>query len=217
MELVHTVLAGKGRHRSVNAMENTVADTAFFNTVHFLVDVGLPKEDGRDDITISRLDQVADGEGPLAHLACLKLELVGEVNDNRLEGVLGRNLQLDLDRDLRVLVVGRDDFLRRLVQHECKLVLGAKLDLGQFDLFNLVLHDSGADDLLDVRPGHSQDLLIAGVIELAGEGREALHEVDQGMQTHHSAFLLGGQRAVLGLVVSQVSRVVVLERLLDNG
>ena len=52
----------------------------------------------------------------------LKLQLVSKVNHDRLEGVLGGDLQLDLNRYLDVLVVGSDNFLRRLVQLECKLV-----------------------------------------------------------------------------------------------
>ena len=56
------------------------------------------------------------------HLPGLKLQLVSKVNHDRLEGVLGGDLQLDLNRYLDVLVVGSDNFLRRLVQLECKLV-----------------------------------------------------------------------------------------------
>ena len=40
----------------------------------------------------------------------LKLQLVSKVNHDRLEGVLGGDLQLDLNRYLDVLVVGSDNF-----------------------------------------------------------------------------------------------------------
>ena len=56
------------------------------------------------------------------HLPGLKLQLVSKVNHDRLEGVLGGDLQFDLNRYLDVLVVGSNNFLRRLVQLECKLV-----------------------------------------------------------------------------------------------
>ena len=179
----------------------------------------LPEQDGRDDISISRLDQVSDGKGPLTDLASLELKLIGQVDNDGFERVLGWDLQLDLNGDLLVLVISRDYLLRRLVQHEAELVLLTQFDLGQLDLLDLVLHDRWADDLLDVGLGDGKELLVAGVVEFAGKGWEALHEVDQSVQGHEAARpLLAQSRAILGLEFGQVSIVVLLgsDRLVDD-
>ena len=82
MELVVAVLAGKGWQTAVRAVQNAVADRALLHTVHLVVNVLFPKQDRADDVTITRLDQVADGKRPLADLASLELELICEVNHN---------------------------------------------------------------------------------------------------------------------------------------
>ena len=56
----------------------------------------LPEKDRRDDVAVSRLDQVSNREGPFTDLACFELKLIGEVDDYGLERVFSGDLQLDL-------------------------------------------------------------------------------------------------------------------------
>lgn len=86
-------------------------------------------------------------------MASLELELVCQVDNHRLEWVLSWNLELDLDRDLIVLVVGCNNLLSALVQHKRQLVLSTKLQLSHLNLLDFVLHDGRANNLLDVRFG----------------------------------------------------------------
>ena len=129
----------------------------------------------------------------------LQAQLLSKVDFDTLEWVLNRNLELDLDRDLVVLVVGRLDFLGLLIQDEGKVARLAKLKLSHFDLFDFVLHDGWADDLLDVGLGHLQDLLVTVLIESACKRWETLHEVDKRVQRHHNGVVFIAKLTVFGL------------------
>jgi len=190
MELVHAVFARQRRQASICAVEHAIADRAILHAVHLVVDVGLPHQDSADDVAIARLDEVADRQGPFAHLARLELELVCQVDNHRLKWVLGWDLELDLDRDLVVLVVGRNDLLSALVQDKRQLVLSPKLQLSHLNLLDFILHDGRADNLLDVRLGDGQELLVTGIVEFARQRGEALHEADQSVQGHEATIAL---------------------------
>ena len=110
-------------------MQHAIANVTFFDAVHLIVNVALPEQNRANNVAISGLDEIADGERPFAHLAALKLQLVSEVDNDRLKRVLHWNLEADLDRHLRVLIVSRNNLLRLLIEHECELVLLAKLCL----------------------------------------------------------------------------------------
>lgn len=88
MELVLAVVALHRGETSVNTMEDAVTDVALFNAVHLLVDVGLPQEDGRDNISVARLDQVPDRQGPLGNLSLLEFQLLADVNLDALQWVV---------------------------------------------------------------------------------------------------------------------------------
>ena len=83
MELVTAVLAGQRRQAAVRGVQHAVADVALLDALHLFVDVGLPKEDGRDDVAVARLDQVTDGKGPLTHLARLELLVLAVASCSR--------------------------------------------------------------------------------------------------------------------------------------
>ena len=60
MELVATVLARQLGQTAVGSVQRAVANAAVLDAVHLLVDVLLPKKDRRDNVTVTRLNQVAD-------------------------------------------------------------------------------------------------------------------------------------------------------------
>jgi len=53
MELVVAVLAGELGQAAICCVEHTVADAAVFNTIHLLVNVLLPEEDGGNDVSVT--------------------------------------------------------------------------------------------------------------------------------------------------------------------
>ena len=146
----------------------------------------------------------------------LQAQLLCQVDLNTLEWVLNRNLELDLDRDLVVLVIGRLDFLGLLIQDEGKVARLSKLKLGHLDLFDLVLHDGWADDLLDVGLGHLQNLLVTVLIEAACKGWEALHKVDERVQCHHDGVVFVAKLTVFGLELRKVSVTLLSHTFLDD-
>jgi len=82
VELVFAVAALHGGQGPVGGVEHAVANSALFHAFSFLVNVALPLQDGRNDVTVARLDQVADAQGPFANLLRFKFELVANVNVN---------------------------------------------------------------------------------------------------------------------------------------
>jgi hypothetical protein len=60
MELVLAVLARQSWQRLVCRVKHTVTDEAVFHPFDLFVDVRLPEEDGRDDVSVSQLQQVLD-------------------------------------------------------------------------------------------------------------------------------------------------------------
>ena len=63
-------------------MQHAVANEALFHAVNLLVDVALPEEHGRYDISIPDLKQVTDGQGPLVLLAIANLDLITNLDGN---------------------------------------------------------------------------------------------------------------------------------------
>jgi hypothetical protein len=69
VELVLAVLALHVWKAPVDSMHHAVADIALFNAVHLLVDVALPQQNGRDDVSVALLNEVLDRQSPLPDLA----------------------------------------------------------------------------------------------------------------------------------------------------
>ena len=96
MEFVAAGLALHRRETSVRAVHDRVADVALFDTLHLAVDVLLPHQDGGDDVSVTRLQQVANRQGPVAEFLLLDFETLSDVNLHRLKWVVCRNLDLQL-------------------------------------------------------------------------------------------------------------------------
>lgn len=111
VELVLAVLAWHAWQTLVGWVEDTVADEAVLNAVDLLVDVGFPEENGRDDVSIPDLEEILDGEHPFALLSLCDSELLTEFHGDRPQRVVGRNLNLQLHRNLSLGIFG-NDFLR---------------------------------------------------------------------------------------------------------
>jgi len=60
VELVFAVAALHGGKGPIGRVLHAVANSALFHAFSLLVNVALPLQDGRNDVTIARLDQVAD-------------------------------------------------------------------------------------------------------------------------------------------------------------
>jgi len=88
VELVFAVAALHGGKGPIGRVLHAVANSALFHAFSLLVNVALPLQDGRNDVTIARLDQVADAQGPFTNLVRSKFELVTDVDFNRLERVV---------------------------------------------------------------------------------------------------------------------------------
>jgi len=92
MELVIAVAARQRGEAPVRAMQHAIADAAILDAIHLVVDIALPEQDRTNDVAVTRLDEIANGQGPLAYLTTLKLQLICQINHDRLKRVLSRDL-----------------------------------------------------------------------------------------------------------------------------
>ena len=143
VEFVSAILARHSREALVSWVEHAVADHAILNTLNLFVDVALPKEDCRNNVSVSQLKQVLDGEDPLVLLSLGDLELLADLNDHRLHGVVGRNHELELHRHLSLGVLSHE-FLGGLEEREGEALSLATLvqgDLRDLNFLDLVVQD----------------------------------------------------------------------------
>jgi hypothetical protein len=73
VELVFAVLTGHAWQAFVGWMQNAIANEALFDSFNLFVNIVFPKEHCRDDITVSELQEIFDGEDPLVLLSLCNL------------------------------------------------------------------------------------------------------------------------------------------------
>ena len=106
---VEFVLACLARHLGetlVGFVDYTVANVAILYTVDLPLDVSLPSEDSRDNVSILELNDLSDGEDPLSELLLRNLQLLADINLDQLKRVIGRDLNLESHLDLSLLEIG---------------------------------------------------------------------------------------------------------------
>lgn len=82
VELVLAVLTRHAGQRLVRRVEHAVADEALFHAVDLLIDITLPQQHCRYNVTVPDLQQVADGQSPLVLLAIADLDLLTDLNSD---------------------------------------------------------------------------------------------------------------------------------------
>ena len=117
MEFVLAVLARHSWEAFVGWVKHAVADHAVFYTFDLSIDVALPKEYGRDDISVSQLKQVFDRQDPLILLPLRDFELLADLNNYRFHRVVGWNHELQLHGHLS-LCVFCDELFRGFEERE---------------------------------------------------------------------------------------------------
>ena len=110
MELVLAVFAWESRQALVRGVQHAVADEAVFDALDFLVDVALPEQNCRDDISVPDLQQVFDGQNPLVLLSFGQLELLADFNTHRPERIVVWNLDFETHRNFSLGVLSHDLF-----------------------------------------------------------------------------------------------------------
>lgn len=96
MELVLAILARQSWNRLVRWVNYAVADHAVLNAFNFLVNVCLPEQHGRNNVSVSELQEVLDCQDPLVLLSLCDLELLAYLNRHGLERVVVWDLDLQL-------------------------------------------------------------------------------------------------------------------------
>jgi len=143
MELVLAVPTLHRGNTPISGMEHTVTDVALFDSCHLLVDIAFPKQNSGDNITVPRLDKIANRKSPLPHLLRLELQLIPDINNHRFKWIISRDPQSNLSIDFLVLSIRSDDLVSRPEQLEGQLRLIAQLSLRELDLLDLVLENCG--------------------------------------------------------------------------
>jgi len=88
MEFVLASLAWHLGEGVIDIMDHTVAYEALFHSFCFPLNVLLPLQDRRDDVSILHLQNLFDGKDPLSELLFLEFELLADFHIDRLEWVV---------------------------------------------------------------------------------------------------------------------------------
>ena len=119
VELVLASLARHFRQTLVSLMHHAVAYVAVLNAFDLPLNIGLPGQHSRDDISILDLYDLPDGQYPLSELLLRNLDLAAHVNLDQLHGVLCGNLDPKSHFNFSLREVSKD-LLCRFVELEGK-------------------------------------------------------------------------------------------------